>query len=73
MPLLCREIVVSHFQADRTIASSELSCGCHPSAFAIRSELATSTAGSPGRLGPALIGMSRPVIVFAASITSFTV
>src|SRR6185295_16410798 len=34
---------------------------CQPSSFLIFSELATSTAGSPGRLGDSLAGMGCPV------------
>ena len=47
-------------------------CGFQPSTWRIFSELATSTAGSPARLGDSTTAISRPVIFRATSIISRT-
>lgn len=47
-------------------------CGTQPSSWRMRSDEATSTAGSPGRRGPTTAGIGCPVTRHAVSTTSLT-
>ena len=59
-------------QALRTIVSTSECRGSHPSRRLIFSELATSTAESPGRRGDSTALIARPLTLRAMSITSRT-
>src|ERR1019366_5190080 len=61
-----------HTHAVRTIASSSVYFGFQPNSSTAFSELATSTAGSPGRLGCSSAGIGWPVTRRTDSITSCT-
>jgi hypothetical protein len=72
MNLVLGEWVCIQFQASKIMVSSFGFSGSHPRSDLILSLEATSTDGSPGRLGDSTASMGRPVTLRAAPTISKT-